>query len=64
MVEAVLEMIKTFGHSTFFITDQVNQLNMEIQYCPTDLMTADYITKPSHGKKFIKFKKETVNFHI
>ena len=48
----------------FFITDQVNQGNMEIQYCPTDLMTADYMTKPLHGKKFMKFKKEIMNLHI
>ena len=48
----------------FFITDQVNQGNIEIKYCPTDVMTADYMTKPLHGKKFIQFKKEIMNLHI
>ena len=48
----------------FFITDQVNQGNLEIRYCPTDMMTADYMTKPLHGQKFHKFKKEIMNIHI
>ena len=48
----------------FFITDQVNQGNLEITYCPTDVMTADYMTKPLHGQKFHKFKKEIMNIHI
>ena len=27
-------------------------------------MTADYMTKPLHGQKFHKFKKEIMNIHI
>ena len=41
----------------FFITNQVNQGNLEIRYCPSDMMTEDYMTKPLHGQKFHKFKK-------
>ena len=37
---------------------------MEVRYCPTDMMTADYMTKPLHGQKFQKFKKEIMNIHI
>ena len=48
----------------FFITDQASHGNMELIYSPTDLMTADYMTKPLHGKKFLKFKKEIMNLHI
>ena len=48
----------------FFITDQVNQGNLEVRYCPTDVMTADYMAKPLHGQKFHKFKKEIMNIHI
>ena len=48
----------------FFITDQVEKGNMEVRYCPTDMMTADYMTKPLHGQKFQKFKKEIMNIHI
>ena len=48
----------------FFITDQINRGNMNVKYCPTDVMTADYMTKPLHGKKFLKFKKEIMNLHV
>ena len=42
----------------FFLTDQVatSKGNMEIVYCPTDEMVADYQTKPLLGAKFKKFK--------
>jgi hypothetical protein len=46
----------------FFITDQVEKGNVEIQYCPTDEMMADYMTKPLQGKKFIKFRNEIMGF--
>ena len=39
----------------FFVTDQVNQGNLEIEYMPTDDMWADFMTKPLQGEKFRKF---------
>jgi hypothetical protein len=30
---------------------------MEVRYCPTNKMIADYMTKPLIGFKFIKFRK-------
>ena len=30
----------------FFLTDQVKKGNVEIQYCPTDEMLGDFMTKP------------------
>ena len=42
----------------FFLTDQVNKENLRITYCPTDDMTADYMTKPLQGEKFRKFQVE------
>ena len=30
----------------FFLTDQVEKVNLTINYCPTEAMTADFITKP------------------
>ena len=41
----------------FFLTYQVNKGNLVIEYCPTDDMIGDYMTKPLQGNKFIKFKK-------
>ncbi len=40
----------------FFMKDQIAKGNLEVIYCPTDEMTADYQTKPLQGHKFKKFK--------
>ena len=40
----------------FFLTDQVEKGNVEIQYCPTDEMLGDFMTKPLQGEKFRKFR--------
>ena len=37
----------------FYVTDQVEKGLIEIEYCPTDLMRADYATKVLQGKLFI-----------
>ena len=37
----------------YFITDCVSQGSISIQYCPTDHMTGDYMTKPLQGSSFI-----------
>ena len=42
----------------FFITDQVEQGNLSIEYCPTDDMLGDYMTKATQGTKFTGFRKE------
>ena len=39
----------------FFITDQVEKGNFEIQYCSTDQMTEDFQTKALQGTKFCEF---------
>ena len=41
----------------FFLTDQVEKGNLKIEYCPTDEMIGDYMTKPLQGEKFRKFRK-------
>jgi hypothetical protein len=33
----------------FFITDQIEQGNIAVEYCPTDEMTGDFFTKPVQG---------------
>ena len=41
----------------FFVADQAQKGRLDIKYCPTDLMTGDYMTKPLHGKKFQQFRQ-------
>ena len=41
----------------FFITDQIEKGNAVIEYCGTDDMVADFMTKPLQGEKFKKFRK-------
>ena len=41
----------------FFITDQIEKGNAVVEYCGTDDMVADFMTKPLQGEKFKKFRK-------
>ena len=45
----------------FFVTDQIQKGNVEIRYCPTDELEADYMSKPLQGTKFHKFRKTILN---
>ena len=40
----------------FFIKDQVQQEKIDIHYCPTEEMLADFYTKPLQGALFNKFR--------
>ena len=40
----------------FFIKDLVEKGMVEINYCPTEKMIADYMTKPLQGSLFHRFK--------
>ena len=40
----------------FFLKDRVNSGEMDIEYCPTNEMIADFFTKPLQGSKFTKFR--------
>ena len=40
----------------FFLTDQVEKGHLSIEYCPTDMMWGDYMTKPLQGEKFRYFR--------
>ena len=46
----------------FFISDQVNQGNLNVQYCPMDEMIGDFMTKPLQGFKFQKFWKAILGY--
>ena len=41
----------------FFMTDQIEKGNVQVEYCPTDAVIGDYMTKPLQGKKFQEFRK-------
>ena len=40
----------------FFITDQISQGNLIVEYCPTADMIGDFFTKPLQGLKFVNFR--------
>ena len=40
----------------FFITDQVKRGNVTIEYCHTNDMWGNFMSKPLQGKKFIEFR--------
>ena len=42
----------------FTIKDHLDKKEFELQYCPTDQMQADYMSKPLQGKLFISNRKE------
>ena len=39
----------------FFVKDRVYKEEIEVQFCPTHLVIADYLTKPLQGKLFKLF---------
>ena len=45
----------------FFIKDRQDSGEVDIEYCPTEEMVADYFTKPLQGAKFRKFRKLIMN---
>ena len=45
----------------FYITDLIQRKEIEVKYCPTDSMVADYMTKPITGTKFKNLRKIIMN---
>jgi hypothetical protein len=52
---------KHFNIKYFYITDLIEKDEMTIEYCPTESMLADYMTKPLTGTKFTLFRKRIMN---
>ena len=40
----------------FFISDQVERGNVQVEYCPSETMVGDLLTKPLQGTKFLEFR--------
>ena len=53
-----------FNIRYFFVKDLKEKGELSIRYCPTDDMTADYMTKLTHGGKFAKFRSEIMNSNM
>ncbi len=47
----------------FYITDQISKGNIEVKYCPTDEMIADYMSKGLQGEKFRKFRNKIMGLN-
>ena len=45
----------------FFLADQVKKGNLTTKYCPTEAMTADFMTNPLQGEKFRQFQNHILN---
>ena len=50
-----------FNIKYFYITDLIHRKELRIEYCPTDEMLADYMTKPLVGPPFEKMRALLMN---
>jgi hypothetical protein len=50
-----------FNIKYFYITDLIQRKEVFIEYCPTEQMITDFMTKPLTGKKFQQFRKIIMN---
>jgi len=41
----------------YFIKDRIKSGEVELIYCPTENMVADFFTKPLQGKRFVMLRK-------
>ena len=50
-----------FDIKYFYITDLIKRKELEVKFCPSDDMTADYLTKPLTGERFLKHRNRIMN---
>jgi hypothetical protein len=50
-----------FDIKMFYITDLIDKDEVDIEYCATEDMIADYLTKPLTGKQFARFRDLILN---
>jgi len=48
----------------FYLTDQIEKGNIEVHYCPTNKMVADYHFKPLQGKPFNFLRRQLLGHDI
>jgi hypothetical protein len=54
-------ILAILGAHNFYVTDLIGRDEVEIEYCNTDEMLADYNTKPVVGRKFLLFRDRFMN---
>ena len=50
-----------FDIKYFYITDLIERKEVEVQFCPSNPMLADYMTKPLVGEQFMKMRTLIMN---
>jgi hypothetical protein len=55
------KLTRHFNIKYFNITDLIARKEATIQFCPTDEMISDYMTKPTSGAKFHQFRSAILN---
>ena len=50
-----------FDIKLFYITDLISRYEVLVEYCPSDDMIADYMSKPLMGAKFKEFRNLIMN---
>jgi hypothetical protein len=48
----------------FFIKDRIKSGELEVQFCPSNEMIADFFTKPLQGKQFIALRKKIIGENL
>ena len=46
----------------FYLTDQIEQGNLVVEYCPTGDMIGDFMSKPLQGQLYEKFRNDIMGY--
>lgn len=59
--ESSSKRTRHFDIKYFYITDLMSRKELEITYCPTEDIVAEFMKKPTTGPLFKKFRKIIMN---
>jgi hypothetical protein len=48
----------------FFVADRVKASEIKVEYCPTNEMVADMLTKPLQGMTFLRLRQQLLNLSV
>ena len=60
-MESTGKRTRHFDIKLFYITDLVKRKQVDVRYCPTEKMIADYLSKPLTGKKLETMRRWILN---